>query len=211
MKKILVGLTALAMQLFLAASGYGVTMTIFTDKAAWSQAAGGQFATETFADNVLHDPGLTYTTVMGSIALERWRDVLNVTSSHPAMTTWQFNPSVTAYGGTWTLGGPGGSGNSLVVSLPEYGLTVGRITSSYYGDFWGFVTDTPFSQVRLQGGTGSNQRMYFLDDMVYGGGLLAAANSQGLVISTAMVATPVPPSVWLLGGALLVIWRRRRP
>jgi hypothetical protein len=44
---------------------------------------------------------------------------------------------------------------------------VGFVSNSYNGEFWGFISDTPFTSVRLVGGTGTNQQNYRLDDMVY--------------------------------------------
>jgi hypothetical protein len=83
------------------------------------------------------------------------------------MTIWTFSPQVIAYGGTWTLAGPGGSGNSLLVYIDDIDQPVGVISNNYDGDFWGFISDTPFTSVTLLGGTGSNQQSYKLDDMVY--------------------------------------------
>ncbi len=211
MKKI--GLSLVLMMSMLVATGdvQGLTIQWFTDPVAWSAAVAHPYTTETFAGNTLHDPELSYTTVMGSIALERWRDVLNATSNHPAQTTWLFATPITAYGGTWTLAGAGGSGNWLVVSLPEYdNQVVFKIPSSYYGTFGGFVADAPFSQVRLAGGTGSHQRMYFLDDMVYGGGQRLSGGSILLATSQNVVANPVPPGVWLAAAGLALFAIRRR-
>jgi hypothetical protein len=81
------------------------------------------------------------------------------------MTTWNFTPEITAYGGNWTLGGPGGSGNSLLVYIDD--IYVGSIPNSFGGEFWGFISDSPFTSVKLVGGSGTNQQQYSLDDMVY--------------------------------------------
>ena len=85
-----------------------------------------------------------------------------------------------AYGGNWTLGGPGGSGNSLQVYIADSSFHVGSISNSYGGGFWGFVSDTPVTSVRLVGGSGTNQQNYTLDNMVYAGG----------------TAVPVQPASW---------------
>jgi hypothetical protein len=210
MKKIAVLLLMLMLPLIYVAGASGFNITVYTDKAAWAHAVAGQYITETFTNNMLHDPGLTYTTVMGSIALERYRDVLNITSQHPAQTIWKFENMINAYGGDWTLGGPGGTGNSLVVTLEESGITAGRITSNYYNDFWGFVSDTPFSQIKLTGGTGSNQRSYSLDNMVYAYTSEAAGSLSFLAARPLTVATPLPGSLWLLDGALLSVFGFRK-
>ena len=101
------------------------------------------------------------------------------------MTTWLFTFPITAYGGNWTLGGPGGGGNSLRVYVNDLSHYVGYISNDYFGEFWGFTSDTPFTSVILKGGTGEHQQIYKLDNMVY---------SQ----------VPVPGTVWLLGGGLLI-------
>ena len=46
-------------------------------------------------------------------------------------------------------------------------LYIGAISNSYGGEFWGFTSDTPFTSVKLVGGSGSNQQNYSLDNMVY--------------------------------------------
>jgi hypothetical protein len=100
-------------------------------------------------------------------AHEYYQDVLASQSQNEPMTTWSFTPLITAYGGNWVLGGPGGSGNSLLVSIPDLSLSVGAISNSFNGEFWGFTSDTPFASVKLVGGSGTNQQNYSLDDMVY--------------------------------------------
>ncbi|MFZ2088920.1 MAG: hypothetical protein WAU47_10115, partial [Desulfobaccales bacterium] len=81
-------------------------------------------------------------------------------------------------------GGPGGSGNSLLVSINDFSYDVGAISNSFDGEFWGFISDTPFTSVKLIGGSGTNQQNYQLDNMVY---------SQ----------VPVPGTLWLFSGGLM--------
>ncbi len=166
-------LTALSAALvsltFGAVGGSAVTVTVYTDKAEWENALRGQFLTEGFADEQLNVGVSFVSTESGHInpTQEVYQDVLASQSQNEPMTTWSFAPQITAYGGNWVLGGPGGSGNSLLVYIADFSLYVGAIPNSYYGGFWGFISDTPFTAVRLIGGRGTNQQNYSLDDMVY--------------------------------------------
>jgi len=160
----------------MAAIAYGATIgsaaavTVYTDRAEWQNALGGQHLTEDFADDLLN-AGVSYvSTESGHINPEQecYQDVLASQSQNDPMTVWTFEPQVAAFGGDWTLGGPGGSGNSLQVYIAGDSLYVGSIPSSFNSGFWGFISDTTFSSVRLIGGPGTNQQHYCLDDMVYG-------------------------------------------
>ena len=145
------------------------TVTIYTDKLVWQEAVGEAFLTEDFSDEELN-PGVSYvSTESGHInpAQECYQDVLASQSQNEPMTTWIFEFPVTAYGADWTLGGPGGSGNNLLVYLEDGSVYVGSIPNSYGGEFWGFVSDMPFSSVRVVGGSGTQQQHYCMDDMVY--------------------------------------------
>ena len=145
------------------------TVTVYTDKAEWENALDRLFLTERFADDQLN-VGVSFdSTESGHInpTQECYQDVLASESQNEPMTTWSFVPQITAYGGNWVLGGPGGSGNSLLVYIADSSLYVGAIPNSYGGGFWGFISDTPFTSVRLVGGAGTNQQNYRLDDMVY--------------------------------------------
>lgn len=170
-----------------------VMITVYTDKTQWDQALSGQFLTETFADSQLN-PGVSFvSSESGHInpAQEVYQDVLASQSQNEPMTTWSFTPQITAYGGDWTLGGPGGSGNSLLIYVGDLNLYVGSISNSFGGEFWGFTSDTPFTSVKLVGGSGSNQQNYSLDNMVY-----------------SSVPEPATLSLLALGGLAMI--RRRR-
>ncbi len=152
-----------------AAIGSAETITVYTDKTEWQNASGGQCLTEDFADTMLN-AGVSYvSTESGHINPEQecYQDVLASQSQNEPMTVWTFEPRIAAFGGNWTLGGPGGSGNSLHVYMDGDSLYVGAISNSFNGGFWGFISDTAFSSVRLVGGSGTNQQHYCLDDMVY--------------------------------------------
>jgi hypothetical protein len=96
-----------------------------------------------------------------------YQDVLMSASENEPMTVWTFDSPIIAYGKSWTLAGPGGSGNSLLIYIDDIDQPVGIISNNYDEDFWGIISDTPFTSVTLLGGTGSNQQSYKLDDMVY--------------------------------------------
>ena len=144
-------------------------ITVYTDKTAWQNALSGPFDTEDFNDSQLNT-GVSYVSnESGHInpAEYVYQDVLASESQNEPMTTWSFTPQIVAYGGNWTLGGPGGSGNSLLIYIADTSVYVGAIGNSYNGGFWGFISDTSFSSVKCIGGGGSNQQNYRLDDMVY--------------------------------------------
>ena len=160
----------LTLVLFMSLSGMamGFTVTIYTDKTAWENALAGQVVTEDFSDDILND-GISLYTESGNIneMFGYYHDVLNSDSAKGPITIWDFTPQINAYGGTWTLGGPGGGGNYLLIYIDDIEEPVGVVTNGYNGDFWGFISDTPFTSVTLLGGSGNNQQNYKLDDMVY--------------------------------------------
>ncbi len=169
MRKVVLLAAAMAAIACWTAIGGATTITIYTDKLEWQNALDGQHLTEDFADTLLND-GVSYvSTESGHInpTLECYQDVLASQSQNEPMTVWTFVPQIAAYGGDWALGGPGGSGNNLLVYIADDSLYVGSIPNSFNGDFWGFVSDTAFSSVRVVGGWGTNQQHYCLDDMVY--------------------------------------------
>ena len=155
------------------------SITIYTDRTQWENAVGGQFLTEDFSDAELNNGVSFVSTESGHInpALEAYQDVLASESQNEPMTTWSFTPKIYGYGGDWTLGGPGGSGNSLLVYIDDSSVLVGTIPNSYGGGFWGFISDTPVTSVRLVGGSGTNQQNYTLDNMVYSGGTAVPVQS----------------------------------
>lgn len=161
--------------------------TVYTDKTAWENALGGQFLTEGFADDQLNDGVSFVSSESGHInpALEYYQDVLASTSQNEPMTTWSFAPGIAGYGGNWTLGGPGGSGNSLQVYAGD-STYVGALSNDFAGEFWGFVSDTPFATVKLIGGGGANQQNYILDDMVYS-------------------PVPIPAALWLFLSGFTIL------
>ena len=185
----------LTLMVFLSLAATASALTVYTDKAAWANALSGQFLTEDFTDADLNTGVSFVSTESGNINTQfgYYHDVLNSDSQNEPMTTWSFTPQITAYGGNWDLGGPGGGGNNLLVyvKVGDIDQYVRFISNSYEGEFWGFTSDTPFTSVILKGGTGDHQQIYKLDNMVY-------------------APVPVPGTVWLLGGGLLGLLARLR-
>jgi hypothetical protein len=169
-------------------------IVIHTDKAQWMGAVGGQFLTEDFSDSQLNSGVSFISSESGHInpAEECYQDVLASSSQNEPTTIWSFVPSITAFGGNWTLGGPGGSGNNLLVYIQDGSIFVGAISNSYGGGFWGFTSDTPFASVKLIGGSGQHQQNYRLDDLVY-------------------ASIPEPAFVSMLAVGLSGLLVRRRP
>ena len=85
------------------------------------------------------------------------------------------------------VGGPGGTGNSLLVYIADSSEYVGAIRNTYGGEFRGLISDTPFTSVKLIGATGLHQQNYRLDDMVYS-------------------SVPEPSSLCLLSGGLIGVF-----
>jgi len=170
MRKLLIVSLTLVLSVSLVRVAMG-DVAIFYDKNNWESALTGGFVTEDFNDAVLN-PGVSYiSSESGNINTKfgYYHDVLMSQSQNAPMTVWSFTPAITAFGGTWTLGGPGGSGNYLMVYINDLKDEnyVGVISNDYNGDFWGFISDKPVTSVWLVGGFGSNQQSYKLDDMVY--------------------------------------------
>ncbi len=169
MKPCIKSIAAAAMMSLGIVPASAITIVIYTDQTAWENALQEPFLIEDFADNQLNSGVSFVSTASGHInpAQECFQAVLASQSQPEPMTVWSFDPSLAAFGGSWTLGGPGGSGNSLRVYIDDLAVYVGSIPNSYGGGFWGFTSDTSFTSVKLIGGTGSNQQSYSLDDMVY--------------------------------------------
>ena len=177
MKKLLgIGL-ALVLMLALAAPALATTITVYdNDQAGW-EAFVGSWATEDFEDGVV-GPGISVTSTNGVVYSQAtnklWYDSLTYDGGPTAWTTWTFDNPIYAFGGTWDLGSLGGDpecggpGSNIEVLMDGSWQSAGVIDNSYIDVFWGFVSDTPFTQVRLQAynDEGWTER-YTLDDMVY--------------------------------------------
>jgi len=148
------------------------------DQAGW-EATVGAWLTEDFEDGVV-GPGISVESDNGDIYTQPsgnklWYDDLHYWEGEPTtFTTWTFDVPIYAFGGIWdlaSLGGDpdcGGAGSNIEVLINGSWESVGVIDREYINVFWGFVSDVPFTQVRLQAYNDQGYReRYTLDDMVY--------------------------------------------
>jgi hypothetical protein len=153
-------------------------LTTYTNKTAWETAV-GTFQQESFDDATLN-PEISVTTGSGYVSGGMWYDYLDGGS-----TTFSFSTPLLAFGGDWSTDWYGvGSGIGIAIDGPT------DVDNLYnFNGFFGFVSDTPFSNVYI--GTSSVEH-YTLDNMVYS-------------------VIPAPGAI-LLGsiGVGLVGWLRRR-
>jgi hypothetical protein len=177
MKKLLGIALALVLMAVVPSPAMAATTVYDNDQAGW-EAAVGSWETEDFEDgvvgpgiSVVSDNGYVYTQASGN---DLWYDSLTYSAGPTAYTTFTFDDPIYAFGGTWDLGSwledpeIGGPGSNIEVLMDGSWQSVGVIDNDYIDVFWGFVSDTPFTQVRLQAynDEGWTER-YTLDDMVY--------------------------------------------
>lgn len=169
MKRMMAGIALAAISLIPRGghAAWSPTITEYDrDASGWSNAV-NEPCTENFNDTALN-PGLTVaSTYPGLVDVDNgvWWDILDGTST----TTWKFAAPIYAFGGTWNLSGPGGPGSEIDVLIQGVWVPVGTIDRDHGSEFWGFVSDMPFTAVRLQSYPQGNyiQETYELEDMVY--------------------------------------------
>lgn len=156
------------------------SITVYdNDQAGW-EAAVGCWEVEDFTDEILN-PGVSVVSDLGEILVPPvapglWWDQLDYDGGPTTFTTWTFANPIYAFGGTWDAGSDreydghpvGGPGSNIEVLIDGSWVSVGVIDNDYIDVFWGFVSDVPFTQVRLQAynDEGWTER-YTLDNMVY--------------------------------------------
>lgn len=175
----------------------GATFSIYTDRTAF-EAALSSYTVETFAGNTTSS-GVVI--AGGSVAYvsnelsDQINDGVGVTS-----TTFSFPLAINAFGGDWNLAVPGGPGTGIALSTFDGVATrqVGtEIPNTIAGTFWGFISDTPFTQVLLtEGIQASGVETYTMDNLTTG--------------FAATVPLPASLPVLLGGFGLLGALRRKR-
>jgi len=87
-------------------------------------------------------------------------------------------------------------GNGSTYTIPD------EIPETYTGEFWGFISDTPFASVLLEAGTqGGSAETFYLDNMVYSFFSISSIptlNEWGMIIFSLLLA----------GTAIFVLRRR---
>jgi hypothetical protein len=178
--------------------------TVFNSRPAWEAAlAGLTIHTEDFnqGNNSAPDaPGLGVSALRGAIQASVWRDLMDDLTGIPG-TTWSFaSPGgIAGFGGNFDLAGPGGNGSGIAVSV-VFAVggsgVIGEIPDVLIGEFWGFTTTNPVSQVVFAEGTQSTNffavESYELDNLSYAvAGAVALVPEPATVVLTAagLVAT----------------------
>lgn len=144
------------------------TLTIYDNDASGWQSAVINWETEDFADATLN-PGVSVTTDMGYVTGGLWWDRLSLPDDGDWETTWHFAAPISAFGGYWDTGNPGGPGTGIAVFINGSWVYVGEISQYNTGQFWGFTSSEPFTDVLLDTGSagGAWAETYELDNMVY--------------------------------------------
>jgi len=149
---------------------------------------------ENFEDTTLIS-GLSITEVGGAGAIHDgvYENIDN--SAVPRYQIFNYN-SMTAFGAWLDLVGPGGPGSSIDMYINDGLQFVMNVPNTAAGEFYGFITDLPFTGVRFSEGNDPYgfQETYFAVDL-------------GLVIGPAV---PIPPTAYLTIAGLIPFIRLRR-
>lgn len=140
---------------------------------------------ENFEDTTLV-PGLSITEVggAGTIALGVYQNY--VQASVPSYQIFTFAPGMMGFGGWFDLAGPSGPGSELDVYINDNSQFVFTIPRTAAGQFYGFATDAPFTQVLLQ----DHQNPLGVRETYE-------------IVDLAVAAVPVPAPLLLLGSGLV--------
>jgi hypothetical protein len=131
------------------------------DWPGWQHAV-GTYGLENFNDPYLN-PNVSVVSDGGYVDWEDgiWYDQLY----GGRITTWYFAHPIKAWGGWWDLYDAGGPESGVDVWINVGGwVHVGMIPANYQWYFWGLVTTTPFTAVRLAAAPSDT---YYLDNMVW--------------------------------------------
>ena len=155
-----IALMAAAFLILAVGTAQGANVTPFSgdaNEAAWTAAAGSPVITEDFQDETLV-PGLLITfgiDLPGTISGGVYHDRANTSQEVKPMFT--FSPPIKAFGANWNLFVPTGQGTNIKLFLTfddTTTLSLGtEIPSTFAGQFFGIVSDTPIVSIRFDEGT----------------------------------------------------------
>jgi hypothetical protein len=178
----------------------------YTDRTAWSAAAGNPSTTETFSGGPLA-AGLSSSGgfVSGGVLNAQGLPTVFPTTSRDSLG---FTPGVLALGGDWDLS-PGGRGAGLGFSFTFADATTQDIfglvnpVGGTFAGFFGFLSDKAITSVSFfTGSLTGNSELFTLDNLTFGNG----GNTGG----GGTTPVPEPATLALLAGGLVVGWRFRR-
>lgn len=185
--------TLLAAATAMSAVPASAVVTIYTDESAF-QAALASVTVEDFNDNTF---ALGIASDAGARQGNHFEDRLVRGGDN---TTFSFSGAVNGLGGFFNLS-PGGAGQGIEFLLDGTTLLGTEVPNGNGNSFWGFITDTSFTSVILNGGTqGGVAETYHLDDLQFGA--LAAAGG---------VPEPATWAMMIIGfGAIGASMRRKK-
>ena len=195
MKKITLVSVVLLIMCFAAATQASTTynITTFTKYLPSYSGDSDAFATqgknivvENFEDETLI-PGFNITEIggAGSIAFGVYQNTVD--AEIPRYQVFSYGSAMWGFGSWFDLAGPGGPESQIDLFIDDNNQFVMTIPNTAAGEFYGFITDAPFTGVLFQAGTGTG-----------------AMESYALVDS-AVCAVPVPivPSAFLLSSGMI--------
>jgi len=172
------------------------SITVYTDRSVFEAALTSRY-TETFTANMLNGTGASFVSYNGFIAANQFNDTV---ADGTPNTTWSFASSTNGFGANWDLS-PGGPGYGIEFLIDGVIRVPRDIPRRYMGEFFGFISDVPFTSVKVQDSTyqinSFGLEQYYMDNMTYG--------------ITASVPDPKAYATLLVGlGILAVLAGRRR-
>lgn len=185
--------------LILSTPAQAVSVKIFTDKDAWAKALKYTISSENFTDSTFVD-GLSIKADSPLYAITGGKMIDRLTAEHS--TTISYTQKLLGMGGNFDLSlNEPGMGIKLFLNgatFSDYKITT-EISKNTSGGFFGIVSDTAFSSLRLMAGTqgisGVNGEQYSLDN---------------LTLATATAPIPEPETYALMGMGLIGLLAARR-
>jgi len=191
-------------------AAHAAVINTFTSQSAFDTAAtaGGQsIKTEDFTDTTLV-PGLTLVSAGGgsisggilSNAVAVFGLCIDGGAGCPSTTVFDFSPGTTAFGASFDLS-PGGQGSGIFFEVTLAGGGTQTISpgiqnpasppGATFNGFFGFVSDTAFTEVRLGSGFTGNGETFNADNLEF--------------VGAGTTAVPVPATLALLASGLFLV------